>query len=132
MKRYVTMKVQMSKYIRKIDVVVNISKITREKRTRRLVNNKEVKQYQVVYNKRITVNSGEDSIPNGYYWSPACNSASPSVKPIIRLPDSMLYTVVQPTALGCRVNLSCADDKTNDETCSDEEMEDVLVYKDVF
>ncbi|XP_046841035.1 FK506-binding protein 3-like [Xenia sp. Carnegie-2017] len=36
-----------------------------------------------------------------------------------------------PTALGCKVNHSCVDDKANDETCSDEEMEDVLVYNDV-
>ena len=34
----------------KIDVVNN-SKITREKRSRRLVNKKEVKQYQIVYDK---------------------------------------------------------------------------------
>ena len=47
--------------------IVNECKITRGKWTRRLVNKREVKSYQVVYDKRVILGKGEDTIPFGFH-----------------------------------------------------------------
>ena len=51
--------------------VVNECKITRERWTRRIVNKREEKEYQVVFDKRIVLGKGEDTIPYGFHWSPS-------------------------------------------------------------
>jgi hypothetical protein len=81
--------------------IVNDCKITREKWTRRLVNKKEVKSYQIVYDKRIILNKGQDTIPFGYHWSPPTGPVVSSQ--IVRtVPDHILFTLVQPSVPGAR------------------------------
>ena len=76
--------------------IVNECKITREKWTRRIVNKREEKEYQVVFDKRIVLDKGQDSIPYGYYWSPSSTS---TIKPpfIPSVPDNLLYTLINPS-----------------------------------
>ena len=76
--------------------IVNESKITREKWTRRIVNKREEKKYQVVFDKRIVLDKGLDSVPYGYYWSPSSTS---TMKPpfIPSVPDNLLYTLINPS-----------------------------------
>ena len=50
--------------------IVNECKISREKWTRRIANKREVKEYQVVFDKRVIVDIEQDSIPYGYHWNP--------------------------------------------------------------
>ena len=76
--------------------VVNECKITRERWTRRIVNKREEKEYQVVFDKRIVLGKGEDTIPYGFHWSPSTSSTiTPSVIPPV--PDSLLYTLTRPS-----------------------------------
>lgn len=83
--------------------IINECKITREKWTRRLVNKKEVKSYQVVYDKRIVIGKGEDTIPFGYHWSPTKGPAVLHVaKTVKTVPDHILFTLVQPSIPGAR------------------------------
>lgn len=49
--------------------LVNEKKITREPITRRIVNKREEKKYQLVYDKRKIINHGADTLPYGYTWS---------------------------------------------------------------
>ena len=80
--------------------IVNDCKITREKWTRHLVN-KEVKSYQIVYDKWIILNKGQDTIPFGYHWSPPTGPVVSSQ--IVRtVPDHILFTLVQPSVPGAR------------------------------
>ena len=76
--------------------IVNECKITREKWSRRIVNKREEKEYQVVFDKRIVLDKGQDSVPYGYYWSPSNTS---TIKPpfIPSLPDNLLYTLINPS-----------------------------------
>ena len=76
--------------------IVNECKITREKWTRRLVNKREVKSYQVVYDKRIVLGKGEDTIPFGFHWSPSTTSSVATSLPM-SVPDNVLFTLVQPS-----------------------------------
>ena len=85
--------------------IVNQCKITREKWTRRLVNKREVKSYQVVYDKRIVLGNGEDTIPFGFNWSHelaeqllADNKNIPLRSYVSHgsVPDDILYTNIQP------------------------------------
>lgn len=77
--------------------IVNECKISRERWTRRIVNRREVKEYKVVFDKRILLGKGEDTIPYGFHWIPSTNK---SVIPtsIIPVPDSLLYTLIQPSS----------------------------------
>ncbi|KAK3733822.1 hypothetical protein QZH41_000823 [Actinostola sp. cb2023] len=60
---------KMGKKKKKI-ITVNENKITREPVTRRIVNREQKKTYQVVYDKRILINQGADTMPYGYTWEP--------------------------------------------------------------
>ena len=75
---------------------MNECKITREKWTRRLVNKREVKLYQVVYDKRIVLGKGEDTIAFGFHWSPSTTSSVATSLPM-SVPDNVLFTLVQPS-----------------------------------
>ena len=76
--------------------IVNECKITREKWTRQIVNKGEVKEYPVVFDKRIIVDKGQDSIPYGYRWSPSTNSTITT--PFIpTVPDNILYPLICPS-----------------------------------
>ena len=55
--------------------VVNECKITRERWIRRIVNKREEKEYQVVFDKRIVLGKGEDTIPYGFHWSPSTSDS---------------------------------------------------------
>ena len=50
--------------------LINENKITRERYTRRVVNKREEKKYQIVYDKRIILDKGANTIPFGYTWQP--------------------------------------------------------------
>ncbi len=76
--------------------ITNECKITREKWTRRIVNKREVKEYQVVFDKRIVVGEGEDTIPYGFHWIPSTNSSAVS-QSIPSVPDYLLYTLIHPS-----------------------------------
>ena len=56
--------------------VVNECKITRERWTRRIANKREEKEYQVVFDKRIILGKGEDTIPYGFHWSPSTGTST--------------------------------------------------------
>ena len=78
--------------------VINECKIIREKWTRTLVSKRKVKSYQVVYDKRIILGKGEDTIPFGFNWSPPDNSNLPNRAPIQyqSVPDHILFSIIQP------------------------------------
>ena len=79
--------------------IVDECKITREKWTRRIVNKHEAKEYQVVFDKRIVLGQGEDSIPYGYHWNPSTTSTiNPPFIPSV--PDNLLYTLIHPSDAG--------------------------------
>ena len=50
----------------------------------------------MVFDKRIVLDKGQDSVPYGYYWSPSNTS---TIKPpfIPSLPDNLLYTLINPS-----------------------------------
>ena len=79
--------------------ITNDCKIAKKKGTRRLVNKKEVKTYQVVYDKRIILDKGQNTISFGYYWMPSTTtnqtSAIPKPVPVQTVPDHELYSLVQ-------------------------------------
>jgi hypothetical protein len=84
--------------------VINECKITREKWSRRLVNKREVKSYQVVYDKRIILDEGDDTIPFGYHWEPSTFSTVKLVSPLTQtVPNHILFTLVQPPSSVSRV-----------------------------
>ena len=73
--------------------IVNECKISREKWTRRILNKREVKEYQVVFDKRVIVDKGQDSIPYGYHWNPSTPSTiNPTVIPPV--PHNLLCTEI--------------------------------------
>ena len=77
--------------------IINECKISREKWTRRIVNKCEVKKYNVVFNKRIVLGKGEDTIPYGFHWIPSTNETVVQ-KSITPVPDSLLYTLIHPSS----------------------------------
>ena len=129
-----SMKEIICKYVDSADSldVVNDCKITREKWTRRLVNKVETKTYQVVYDKRIILGQGEDTIPFGYIWTPATNATAPLPVHFPSIPEYLLYSsqlhpvVVsheQQTQMECDgmdvadndIDLMDTDDETDDD-----------------
>ena len=70
--------------------IINECKISREKWTRRIVNKREVKEYNVVFDKRIVLGKGEDTIPYGFHWIPSTNETVVQ-KSITPVPDSLLH-----------------------------------------
>ena len=54
----------------KVVTLVN-SKITREPVTRRVLNKREEKKYQLVYDKQIIQKGGKKTVPFGYTWHPS-------------------------------------------------------------
>ena len=56
--------------------LVNENKIRREPNTRTIVNKREEKKYQLVYEKRVVMNDGEYSLPFGYNWFPRDDSST--------------------------------------------------------
>ena len=68
-----------------------------EKRTRRIVNKHEVKEYNVVFDKTIVLGKGEDTILYGFYWIPSTNETVVH-KSITPVPDSLLYTLIHPSS----------------------------------
>ena len=77
--------------------VVNECKIARERWTRRIVNKREQKEYQVVFDKRIVLGKGEDTIPYGFHWSPSTGTSTISRTVIPTVPDNLLYTLIRPS-----------------------------------
>ena len=63
------------------------------------MNKREAKEYQVVFDKRIVLGQGEDSIPYGYHWNPSTTSTiNPPFIPSV--PDNLLYTLIHPSDAG--------------------------------
>ena len=81
--------------------IINECKISREKWIRRIVNKREVKEYNVVLDKRIVLGKGEDTIPYGFHWIPSTNETVVQ-KSITPVPDSLLYTLINPALWGNR------------------------------
>ena len=79
--------------------IVNECKISREKWTWRIVNKREVKEYQVVFDKRVIVDKGQDSIPYGYHWNPSTPSTI-NLTVIPPVPHNLLYTLIHPSDAG--------------------------------
>ena len=60
------------------------------------MNKREVKEYQVVFDKRVIVDKGQDSIPYGYHRNPSTPSTiNPTVIPPV--PHNLLYTLIHPS-----------------------------------
>lgn len=61
----------MKKMIKRMDhkVTITENKIARERVSRAVVNRQEKKTYQLVYDKRIIVDGGADTLPFGYTWN---------------------------------------------------------------
>ena len=78
--------------------IVNERKITREPHTRRILNKREKKAYSVVYDKRVIVSDGQDTIPFGYYWSPSNEKPNTPLTSTSSVPDHLLYTMIYPSA----------------------------------
>ena len=77
--------------------VVNECKIARERWTRRIVNKRDEKEYQVVLDKRIVLGKGEDTIPYGFLWNPSAGTSTISHTVIPTVPDNLLYTLIRPS-----------------------------------
>ena len=77
--------------------IINECKISTEKWTRRSVNKREVKEYNVVFDKRIVLGKGEDTIPYGFHWIPSTNETVVQ-KSITPVPDNLLYTLSHPSS----------------------------------
>jgi predicted SPOUT superfamily RNA methylase MTH1 len=73
----------MKKMVKKIGesriVTVSENKITREPVTRKVVHREQKKSYQLVYDKRIIINRGKDTLPYGYTWRPRDNDESVTI-----------------------------------------------------
>ena len=84
-----------------------------------MVNKKEVKTYQVVYDKRIIIDKGENTIPFGYYWIPSTTtnqtSALPKPVPVQTVPDHEPYSLAQPQPADQNVNDTPSDIVHNGE-----------------
>ena len=71
-------------------------KITREKWSHRIVNKGEEKEYHVLFEERIVLDKGQESIPYGFHWNPSTTSMiSHTVTPPD--PDNLLYTFICPS-----------------------------------
>ena len=55
-----------------------------------------MKEYNVVFDKRIVLGKGEDTIPYGFHWIPSTNETVVQ-KSIAPVPDTLLYTLTQPS-----------------------------------
>ena len=75
--------------------MVNENKITREPRSRRIVNKREERKYQIVYDKRIIVEKGASTIPYGYTWDQQSEKEEPDVCEPLRLDLSEYYLFSQ-------------------------------------
>ena len=51
------------------ELVVVDNKITREKWSRRILNKDQKKTYKLVFDKRIILDNGVETVPYGYYWT---------------------------------------------------------------
>ena len=56
-----------------------------------------MKEYNVVFDKRIVLGKGEDTIPHGFHWIPSTNETVVQ-KAITPVPDTLLYTLTQPSS----------------------------------
>ena len=84
-----------------------------------------VKEHQVVFDKRIVLGKGEDTIPYGFLWSPSTGTSTisrtviPTVIPTV--PDNLLYTLIRPSdAVGEKTTVM--DLMDCDVTIDDDEM----------
>ena len=109
----------------------NIINECREKWTRRIVNKREVKEYNVVFDKRIVLSKGEDTIPYGFHWIPSTNETVVQ-KSITPVPDTLLYTLTQPSSTvgqqGNGIDLMTHDksmvvDRSDDGMASNDDIE---------
>ena len=77
----------------------------------------------MVYDKRIILGKGEDTIPFGYYWSPATVSAVSLVPQTTQtVPDHILFTLVQPSTSAPNVDqqqMEVDTDSTEEEMTED-------------
>ena len=94
--------------------IVNESKISREPHTHRMFNKREEKSYQVVYDKRIIMDEGADTIPFGYHWS-SCNPCTVVTPPVPRslVSNNILDTLIQPSICNVSDQGMEIDDVTN-------------------
>ena len=84
-----------------------------------------MKSYQVVYDKRIIIGKGEDTIPFGYYWPPGTISyTEPALPTMQSVPDHILFTMVHPTAP------TTVEHMQIDGTEDDVEMMDIEIYSE--
>jgi hypothetical protein len=72
--------------------VVEENKITREPLTRRIINKREEKKYQLVYDKRIIIDDGPNTIPFGYHWNPDTTESSISAQQCVDIDSHNLYS----------------------------------------
>ena len=125
--------------------LVNENKITREPNTRRIVNKREEKKYQLIYDKRFLMNEGKNSYPFGYIWSPRDHSSTVNRGQITHgnLSDVNLFShhyIVRDNTLGELFPFASEEGDKEDEndgdidlmaTSESEESEDELTREDI-
>jgi hypothetical protein len=90
----------------------------------------------VVYDKRIILGEGEDTIPFGYHWDPPIVSAVPLVSQLTQtVPNHILFTLVQPPSSVSRVeqqmnvDIDCGD--VSDEDTNSRNVNNYCVEVDI-
>ena len=76
--------------------IINECKITRDHRTCRIMNKNEIKSYRVLYDKRIILRGGEDTIPYGCNWEPSPTVVPPVCRVMRSVPEHMLFSQILP------------------------------------
>jgi len=107
--------------------VVNEHKITREPITSKLINKREEKKYQLVYDKRMIVGEGPETLPYGYFWEPNTTVSQPSQKrPHANIPSELLYSNNATTCVEPELDplFPYNDENHDNENASDEGIEE--------
>lgn len=107
--------------------VVNEHKITREPITSKLINKREEKKYQLVYDKRMIVGEGPETLPYGYFWEPNTTISQPSQKKAHdNIPSELLYSNNATTCVEPELDplFPYNDENHDNENASDEGIEE--------
>ena len=88
----------------------------------------------MVYDKRIILDEGEDTIPFGYHWEPSTVSTVQLVSPLTQtVPNHILFTLVQPPSSVSRVEQQMNDDSgdVSDEDTNSRKANNYCVEVDI-